>query len=261
MRALSVKQPFAELIASGRKKSEYRSWKCDHRGDLLIVASASRNDAECRRHRIDPDAVAYGVAVCVVDLWKTTGDEWTRYSWHVRNPRRVVPIPIKGFASIYTVDAKRLRFADGEQVAEPEPCKPKPKVLSKAKRSTVKSSSRERQVERGSVLLAVRNDRLRSHWTRALEAMGYSVTAHRDGFAAWRAIHSLRPSCLVISEDVQGMPAIVLIRRLQSERAFARIPIVFGGPQVIVKDWKNVIVPRSRRADSIVDAVTSVDVS
>lgn len=56
MRALSVRQPWAELIARGRKKVECRSWSRDFRGDLLIVASASRHDDVCRDERIDPDA-------------------------------------------------------------------------------------------------------------------------------------------------------------------------------------------------------------
>lgn len=37
MRALSVNQPFAELIAQGEKKIECRTWRRDHGGDLPIV--------------------------------------------------------------------------------------------------------------------------------------------------------------------------------------------------------------------------------
>ena len=39
MKALSVKQPWASLIASGKKSLEIRTWRTDHRGPLLIVAS------------------------------------------------------------------------------------------------------------------------------------------------------------------------------------------------------------------------------
>ncbi|MBK6692827.1 MAG: ASCH domain-containing protein [Myxococcales bacterium] len=51
MRALSVKQPWAELIAAGKKKIEYRTWSVDLRGELLIVASKSRNDDDVRARR------------------------------------------------------------------------------------------------------------------------------------------------------------------------------------------------------------------
>jgi hypothetical protein len=41
MKALSVKQPWASLIATGRKTVELRSWSTTHRGPLLICASRS----------------------------------------------------------------------------------------------------------------------------------------------------------------------------------------------------------------------------
>lgn len=107
MRALSVKQPWAELIASGKKKVEYRTWKVDVRGDLLIVASTTKNDADCIDERFDPRALTYGAAMCVVDLVKVTEGDDGLYEWHVRNPRRVQPVAIKGYAAIYNVpDAK-----------------------------------------------------------------------------------------------------------------------------------------------------------
>jgi len=39
MKALSLKQPWAELILQGRKKIEIRKWKTNFRGDFLIHAS------------------------------------------------------------------------------------------------------------------------------------------------------------------------------------------------------------------------------
>src|SRR5262245_2077992 len=108
MRALSVRQPWAELIARGKKKIEYRTWKVDFRGDLLIVASASRKDDECEAKGLDPESVAYGAAVCVAELANVTGSEGD-YRWHLRNPRRVAPVPLKGYAAIYNVDDAKIR--------------------------------------------------------------------------------------------------------------------------------------------------------
>lgn len=41
MKALSLKQPFAELVVSGRKKIELRNWNTKFRGEFLIHASKS----------------------------------------------------------------------------------------------------------------------------------------------------------------------------------------------------------------------------
>lgn len=39
MKALSLKQPFAELIVTGKKAIEIRTWNTSYRGDFLIHAS------------------------------------------------------------------------------------------------------------------------------------------------------------------------------------------------------------------------------
>ena len=39
MKALSVRQPWANLIASGCKEIETRTWSTKHRGELLICSS------------------------------------------------------------------------------------------------------------------------------------------------------------------------------------------------------------------------------
>jgi len=43
MKALSIKQPFAELILQGRKKIELRTWNTKFRGEFLIHASKIPN--------------------------------------------------------------------------------------------------------------------------------------------------------------------------------------------------------------------------
>ena len=39
MKALSLKQPFAELVVEGKKKIELRNWNTKFRGDFFIHAS------------------------------------------------------------------------------------------------------------------------------------------------------------------------------------------------------------------------------
>ena len=41
MKALTIKQPWAELIIEGYKKYEFRSWKTKYRGKILIHAGMS----------------------------------------------------------------------------------------------------------------------------------------------------------------------------------------------------------------------------
>ena len=43
MKALSLKQPWAELIVSGKKTIEIRKWNTKHRGEFLIHASLNTN--------------------------------------------------------------------------------------------------------------------------------------------------------------------------------------------------------------------------
>jgi len=58
MKALSVKQPWASLIARGHKTIEVRTWSTSYRGPLLICAS----------RRPDIDGLPTGVAVCTINL-------------------------------------------------------------------------------------------------------------------------------------------------------------------------------------------------
>lgn len=38
MKAITIKQPFASLIAAGLKEYEFRTWKINYRGEILIHA-------------------------------------------------------------------------------------------------------------------------------------------------------------------------------------------------------------------------------
>jgi hypothetical protein len=107
--ALSVKQPWAELIARCEKRIEYRSWRTSHRGDLLIVASKSPDEDGFADFDLEPSEVVYGAAVCVVEVVKVTGSAGD-FAWHLRKPRRVKPVPLRGFAALYTVPEAKIVF-------------------------------------------------------------------------------------------------------------------------------------------------------
>lgn len=102
LKAISLKQPWANLVASGKKTIETRKWTTKYRGDLVICSSQSP--------RIEP----YGCALCVVELYKIEpmGKEHEKeaccevypgaYSWFLRNLRVLKsPFRTKGQLGIY----------------------------------------------------------------------------------------------------------------------------------------------------------------
>jgi len=104
MKALSVKQPWANLIAAGEKTIETRTWATDYRGELLIVSSKSppiepagstvaiAKLVECR-----PMSVADEEAACC-DIYPRA------VAWVLEGVRPVEPFPIRGQLGIYAVE-------------------------------------------------------------------------------------------------------------------------------------------------------------
>jgi len=112
MRALSVKQPWANLIASGEKTIETREWPTNYRGPLLIVSSKT------------PDIPPAGAALCVVDVvdcralrredapaarcpWRPNA-----WAWVLTNVRRVKPFKVRGCLGFYYVEVEHKQDTD-----------------------------------------------------------------------------------------------------------------------------------------------------
>lgn len=107
MKALSVKNPWAELIAAGQKTLEVRGRPTHYRGPLLICSSKT---PVCGYERYPG-----GVAVCVVDVIGSRpmhpsdvadagcAFEPGRHVWILANPRRVRPVPVRGRLSFFDV--------------------------------------------------------------------------------------------------------------------------------------------------------------
>lgn len=135
MKALSLLQPWATLVAIGAKKIETRSWKTDYRGPVAIHASTRTSrlqrllalsrpfvDALLDAGVILPDDepdIPVGAILCVCDLVDVTpitadnappepersfGDYTPgRYAWHLANVRVLPePIPAKGRLGLWT---------------------------------------------------------------------------------------------------------------------------------------------------------------
>ena len=107
MKALSVKQPWASMIASGVKTIETRTWYTEYRGPLLICSSKQPTGQG-----------PTGKALCVVDLVDCrrmrSGDQAAAgcvvyegaYSWVLANVRLVEPFPVKGMLGLFDVEVQ-----------------------------------------------------------------------------------------------------------------------------------------------------------
>jgi hypothetical protein len=129
MKAISIKQPWTGLIASGLKPLETRTWETKHRGDLLICSSKKPSTSVVLSD-FAPDGIGryvapvienFGKALCVVDLVdcrpyrkedeaKTLCDYYPGYVWEFRNLRRVVPFDVKGRQGFYNVQDKNIVY-------------------------------------------------------------------------------------------------------------------------------------------------------
>lgn len=71
MKALTISQPYASLIASGEKRFENRTWDCRYRGPLAIHAGKGTQYLD--RDELKNYPVSQIIAVCrVVDCINTT---------------------------------------------------------------------------------------------------------------------------------------------------------------------------------------------
>jgi len=105
MKALSVKQPWASMIARGEKTIELRSWGTRHRGDLLICSSkqpyiepagyalAIVNMVDCRRATQEDEKAACSVIHLSMD-----------FAWVFEDIRRIEPFPIKGELGLFDIE-------------------------------------------------------------------------------------------------------------------------------------------------------------
>lgn len=132
--ALSIRQPYAQLVAGGTKTVEVRSWRTDYRGELLVCAGAAWADTDdavdaWNQHLDEIDAILeafpLGVAVGRVDLVDIVpmepslleaaamGEmpEGGAWAWKIANPRAFAPeerFPVKGKLRLFRVDAPRI---------------------------------------------------------------------------------------------------------------------------------------------------------
>lgn len=118
--ALSVNQPFADMISKGIKKIEVRSRATKHRGNILIVSSKKVFDGY---EYNEEDRI--GVSICRIELYdckplkECTEEELAltclkrdelikalksgHYAWFLKNPIPVIEFPVKGQLGIFSL--------------------------------------------------------------------------------------------------------------------------------------------------------------
>jgi hypothetical protein len=123
MKALSFRQPWAELILQGRKTMDLRTYRTNHRGPLAIHASKTVERDACREHNLNPDDLDTGGVVGIVglvDVIPLTETDYeihrgehlagrsfqeSMFGWILRDPQRLPQIaPVRGRMSLFNVD-------------------------------------------------------------------------------------------------------------------------------------------------------------
>ena len=90
IRALSIRQPYAERILRGDKKIEYRTWPTTHRGRIYIYAAKTPVQLPGYEDPLDPLKLPRGVLVGTVEITDCKRGE-KYFEWGLRNPVRFNP--------------------------------------------------------------------------------------------------------------------------------------------------------------------------
>ncbi len=127
MKVITIKQPYASLIAAGIKEYEFRTWKTKYRGEILIHAGLGIDKKAMKKfekyHLNYPSGCIIAKANltdCVEineevrNMLKQKNDfvyshviqdkEWKGYGFQLENVITIKPIPIKGKLSLWDYD-------------------------------------------------------------------------------------------------------------------------------------------------------------
>ncbi len=122
LKALSFRQPWANLVLDGRKTLDLRTWTTKYRGPLAVYASLDVEKEACRAQGMDTATLTTGALVGLVDLvdilpleeseYKArayehlNGRAWREglYGWVLANPRWLeAPQVAKGRLNLFDV--------------------------------------------------------------------------------------------------------------------------------------------------------------
>lgn len=137
MKCLSVSQPFADLIASGKKTVELRKWNTNFRGEFLIHAPIRIRVDDCKRLKITKKLVT-GAIIGKAELYdvkkynssteikkdqklhfasKNFQDK--TYGFKIKNAKLLrIPIPWKGQLGFFDVELSKTRIKNKDIVTD-----------------------------------------------------------------------------------------------------------------------------------------------
>ncbi len=104
MKALSLKQPWAELLVQGKKKIEIRKWNTNFRGKFLIHASKSPDEKALNKLNIKN--LTYGAIIGIAEITEVkkyasdrdfmkdkslhlADSSYGKYGFIIKNPKRI----------------------------------------------------------------------------------------------------------------------------------------------------------------------------
>lgn len=130
LKALTIHQPWAELILRGRKPFELRTWRTKYRGPFVIHAAARVDALDACNFGLDPEKLATSAFVGFAILSdvrpytradarllkkRRAGYGWFpgNLSWVLKKPCRISPVKAKGQLSLFDVPkaVERLRVS------------------------------------------------------------------------------------------------------------------------------------------------------
>jgi len=137
MKALSIKNPFAELIKNYKKTIEIRSRNTNFRGEFLVCASLKAHSGHyiknglpvpCKHYRVD--SLLYGYAIATAKLIDCRPmlpqDEKLAmcayypylYSWILDDIKQIKPFKVKGQLGFFNLDTNIIYKDDIEIIKE-----------------------------------------------------------------------------------------------------------------------------------------------
>ena len=129
MKVLTIKQPFATLIAEGYKEYEFRTWKTKYRGEFLIHAGIGVDKKAMEKYKhlnLEYPSGCIIAKVTLTDCIEINDEsrkilkeknnivydniinhtDWKGYGFKIENIKKINPIPIKGKLSFWDYDYK-----------------------------------------------------------------------------------------------------------------------------------------------------------
>lgn len=127
MKTITIKQPFASLIAEELKEYEFRTWKTKYRGKILIHAGKGIDKKAMKKFEKYNLKYPIGSIIAIADLTDcikvdtqfrkmlneknplvysgvTKDPKWEGYAFKLENVKKINPIKVNGKLSLWDYD-------------------------------------------------------------------------------------------------------------------------------------------------------------